>query len=204
MASAESSPGGAPRIGRQPATSVDELSHVALRLFIERGFDATTIDEIAGAVGIGRRTFFRYFASKNDVPWGDFDGLTDAMARHLRALPAEMPLIDALHTAILEFNSYPPEELPYHRQRMALLLNVPSLVAHSTLRYAAWRDAIARFTAERLGCAADDLQPQAIAWGCLAASLAAYEQWLRHDDADLAELLNESFDVLSRMFDRSR
>ena len=203
MATPESSPDVPPRVGRQPATSVEQLTHVALPLFIEHGFDATTIDDIASAAGIGRRTFFRYFASKNDVPWGDFDTLTDGMRAHLRSMPADLPLIDALHAAIVEFNRYPAEELPYHRQRMELLLNVPSLVAHSTLRYAAWRNAIAEFAAHRLGSEPGDLEPQTIAWASLAASLAAYEQWLRHDDADLIALLHESFAVLDRMFDRT-
>ncbi|BDZ52122.1 hypothetical protein GCM10025867_43630 [Frondihabitans sucicola] len=83
----ESSSGDAPRIGRQPATSNAQLSHLGLQLFIERGFDATTIDDIASAAGIGRRTFFRYFSSKNDLPWGDFDTMIASMRAYLFALP---------------------------------------------------------------------------------------------------------------------
>ena len=53
------------------ASQPDELEHVAFELFDRQGFEGTTIDDIAGAqAGIGRRTFFRYFPSKNDVPWG--------------------------------------------------------------------------------------------------------------------------------------
>ncbi|MCQ0020665.1 TetR family transcriptional regulator [Actinomadura madurae] len=60
----------APRVGRRPRTSRGELERVALRLFAERGFEETTVDDIASAAGIGRRTFFRYYGSKNDVVWG--------------------------------------------------------------------------------------------------------------------------------------
>ena len=56
------------RVGRAPATTHGELSHVALALFLERGFDHTTVDDIAAAAGISRRTLFRYFPSKNDLP----------------------------------------------------------------------------------------------------------------------------------------
>ncbi|TQM06248.1 TetR family transcriptional regulator [Pseudonocardia kunmingensis] len=47
-----------------------EVEHIALDLFTERGFDTTTVDDIAAAAGIGRRTVFRYCPSKNDIPWG--------------------------------------------------------------------------------------------------------------------------------------
>ena len=59
--------------GRKRVTSRAELEQTAFALFAERGFEQTTVDEIAAAAGIGRRTFFRYFPSKNDVPWGAFE-----------------------------------------------------------------------------------------------------------------------------------
>ncbi len=190
-----------PRLGRTPSTSQAELSHIALQLFVEHGFDETTIDEIAARAGIGRRTFFRYFPSKNDLPWGEFELLLDRMRAYLQSLPASLPLAEALRQAVIEFNRFPPEEVPYHRQRMALLLNVPTLVAHSTLRYASWRQVVAEFAASRLGVPENGLQPQAIAWAYLAVSLSAYEQWLKHDDADLAELLDSAIRMLGTTFD---
>ncbi|PJJ55186.1 mycofactocin system transcriptional regulator [Compostimonas suwonensis] len=190
------------RIGRQPSTSHAELSHVALQLFIEHGFDNTTVDDIAASAGIGRRTFFRYFPSKNDLPWGDFETLLDRMRVFLRELPADMPVVDALCTAVIEFNRFPLEEVPYHRQRMELLLNVPSLMAHSTLRYTAWRQVLAEYVAGRLDVPVDSLRPQTLAWAFLAVSLSAYEQWLKHDDADLIQLLSEAFRMLDTAFDR--
>lgn len=189
-----------PRIGRRPSTSRAELSHVALQLFVEHGFDETTIDDIAQAAGIGRRTFFRYFSSKNDLPWGDFDAMLDEMRLILRNLPADMPLMQALRAAVIEFNRVPAEEARYHRQRMELLLHVPTLLAHSTLRYAAWRQVVAEYAAERLGVSDDDLEPQAIAWAHLGIALSAYEQWLVQDDADLAELLERALQMLDNGF----
>jgi mycofactocin system transcriptional regulator len=200
--SSEERPPVQPRLGRAPSTSQAELSHIALQLFVENGFDATTIDEIAARAGIGRRTFFRYFPSKNDLPWGDFEQLLDRMRRYLSELPPTLPLVDALRAAVIEFNRFPAEEVPYHRQRMELLLNVPTLVAHSTLRYASWRQVVAEFAAARLGVPEDSLQPQAIAWTYLAVSLSAYEQWLKHDDADLAVLLDSAIRILDSTFDR--
>lgn len=192
------------RSGRRLSTSHAELSHIALMLFVERGFDDTTIDDIAAAAGIGRRTFFRYFASKNDLPWGEFDALLGRMRDYLQALPPELPLVEALKTAVIEFNRFPPEEVPFHRQRMRLILTVPTLVAHSALRYAAWREVISDFVGQRLGISADRLEPQAMAWALLGVSISAYEQWLEHDDADLSELLESAYAMLSTSFDASR
>jgi mycofactocin system transcriptional regulator len=176
---------------------------VALQLFIERGFDATTVDDIAHAAGIGRRTLFRYFPSKNDLPWGDFEAGLEDMRNFLAGLPRDLPLMDALFAAIVDFNRFPAEEIPYHRKRMELLLNVPALVAHSTLRYAAWREVIADFAAGRLGVEADTLEPRSIGWIFLGVSLSAYEQWLQHDDADLIPLIESALAMLRTMFDAS-
>jgi mycofactocin system transcriptional regulator len=185
--------------GRAPSTSKDELGRIGLDLFIERGFDTVTVDDIAAAAGIGRRTFFRYFPSKNDVAWGDFERLLDAFGRALAAAPADMPPIEAIRTAVRQFNDVPLAELPRHRHRMRILLGTPELVAHSTVRYAEWRGVIADFIARRRGVAPHSALPQAVSWACLGISLAAYEQWLASDD-DLLALIDVSFRGLREVF----
>ncbi|GAA4168930.1 mycofactocin system transcriptional regulator [Gryllotalpicola koreensis] len=191
-----STPGGDAPAGRR-ATTVAQLSHVGLQLFIDRGFDETTVDDIAAAAGIGRRTFFRYFASKNDLPWGDFDELVERMRAALAAVPDSEPLYQTLTQAVLDFNSYPASELGYHRERMQLLMTVPSLVAHSTLRYESWREVIAEFAARRLGEPVGSLRPRMLGWVYLAASLGAYEQWLAEPGSDLLDVLGSALDILS-------
>jgi len=190
-----------PRLGRTPSTTHADLSHLALRMFMERGFDATTVDDIAREAGIGRRTFFRYFPSKNDVPWGDFDALLARMRAHLAALPDDLPLMEQLRRSILEFNRFPESEWEYHRRRMDLLLHVPTLLAHSTLRYASWRHVVAEHVARRLDLPVDDLIPQTMAWICLGVCLAAYEQWLVDPDADLLDLLDEAIRLIDERID---
>lgn len=188
------------RVGRAPATSPSDLAHVGLGLILERGFDRVTVDEIAQAAGIGRRTFFRYFASKNDLPWGDFDALLDHMRAHLAAIPDTTPLGDALRDAVVEFNRYPEAELVFHRQRMSILLRTPTLVAHSTLRYESWREVVADFVAARLGVASSSLPAQTIAWTCLGVTLAAYEQWLVDESASLTDVIAQAFDEVGAVF----
>jgi mycofactocin system transcriptional regulator len=184
------------RGGRPPATSRVELERVALALFAARGFAETTVEEIAEAAGVGRRTFFRYFESKNDVMWGEFDALLLAMGDWLAAVDDDVPTIDALREAVVRFNALPPEAVPAHRERMALILRVPALQAHSTLRYAAWRTVVATFVAGRLGEPVDSFAPQLLGHLALGAAVAAYEQWLSDPDADLPGLLGAAFDAL--------
>jgi TetR/AcrR family transcriptional regulator, regulator of mycofactocin system len=178
------------RAGRKRITSRAELEHVAFELFDRQGFERTTVDDIAHAAGIGRRTFFRYFPSKNDIAWGEFDAELDRMRAHLEAVPDQVPLMDAIRTAVVDFNRVAPGQVRWHRRRMALILGTPALQAHSTLRYAAWRQVIAEFTAGRTGQQPDALTPRTIAHVALGVAVAAYEQWLETDSADLAVLLD--------------
>jgi TetR/AcrR family transcriptional regulator, regulator of mycofactocin system len=163
-----------------------------MSLFAARGFDATTVDDIAVAAGIGRRTFFRYFGSKNDVVWGRFDEGLDLLRESLAGVAESVPLGAALRDAIVAFNSLPAEQMPVHRQRMSLILTVSSLQAHSTLMYAEWRRVVAEFVARRLRCDADDLRPRLAGHVLLGAAVAAYEQWLATPRSSLSALLEEA------------
>jgi mycofactocin system transcriptional regulator len=186
--------------GRRRVTSRTELEQVAFGLFAARGFEQTTIDDIAAAAGIGRRTFFRYFPSKNDIPWGMFELELERMRIRLKACPRQVPLMDAIREALVDFNRVDPSQIPWHRRRMQLILRVPALFAHSTLRFAAWRQVVAEFVAERAGTRPDDLAPQAIAHAVLGVAVAAYEQWLDDETADLGLLLDSAMRELAGAF----
>jgi TetR/AcrR family transcriptional regulator, regulator of mycofactocin system len=187
------------QLGRRRITTRAELEHVAFELFERQGFEGTTIDDIAAAAGIGRRTFFRYFASKNDVPWGNFAAELDRMRAWLAACPADTPLMDAVRLAIVHFNTVPAEDLVWHRRRMRLILDVPVLMSHSMLRFAEWRQVIADFVAGRTGQPSRTLLPQTIAYASLGVAIAAYEQWL-HADGELTALLDDAMRDLARAF----
>ena len=86
------------------------------------------------------------------------------------------------------------------RRRMELILRVPALFAHSTLRFTAWREVVAEFVADRTGRRPGELAPQAIAHAVLGVSVAAYEHWLDHPAADLGVLLDDAMRQLSGAF----
>lgn len=178
--------------GRPPVTSHAAIERVAFELFEQRGFEATTMDDIAEAIGVGRRTLFRYYPSKNDILWGQFDEGLRAFAATFAAIPDQVPLPEAIREAIVDFNALDEAAIPQHRQRMALLLRTRALLAHSELRYAAWRGVVADFVARRLRLAPDDLLPVLAGRLALAVALSAYEQWLRDDGRALEDLLREA------------
>jgi mycofactocin system transcriptional regulator len=181
--------------GRPPTTSHEQIETVAFELFAEAGFEETTVDEIAAAVGVGRRTIFRYYPSKNDIVWGDFSHVIERLAGHL-AEGDGLPLMDALRRAAVLSNRYPAEQLPELRQRLTLITTAPSLQENSMLRYAAWRRAIAEWAAARLGQKPDDLVPETLAQTALGASMAAFTRWVSHPREDLEELLDNAYRVL--------
>lgn len=183
-------------MGRPEVTSHAEIEQAAFRLFADRGFEATTLEGIATEVGVGRRTLFRYFPSKNDIPWGQFDDTLDAFRRLLEAMPDDLPLLEAVGRGIIEFNRFPDDASPSHVERMRLILTTPTLQAHSALRYAEWRQVVADYAARRLGVAPDGLEPQLLGHVALAVALTAYERWLDDPTASLVGLLEEGMAVL--------
>ncbi|HWH20233.1 MAG TPA: mycofactocin system transcriptional regulator [Solirubrobacterales bacterium] len=186
-------------IGRPPSTTREEIEAVALDLFAERGFEATTVDDIAAAVGVGRRTLFRYFESKNDIAWGDFDWV---MRRLREALDegAALPLMEALRRGVVESNRYPAEQLPGLRTRMTLITGSAALQGHSALRYAEWRGVVAEWAAERLNERPDDLRPRVIGYTALGAAMASFERWVAGEDEDPLDLIDAAFVGLAAGF----
>lgn len=176
------------------------MGQVALGLFRERGFEQTTVDEIAAELGIARRTLFRYFPSKNDIVWGDFDSVLHRLRAELAARAPAAPMMDTLREAVVASNTYPAELLPELRTRITLIMRVPVLQAHSMLRYEAWRAVVAQFAADRIGADVDDLAPRALGYAALAASTSAFAYWVDAPDADLLSLLDRSYRLLATGF----
>ncbi|WP_405816270.1 TetR family transcriptional regulator [Streptomyces sp. NBC_01390] len=147
----------------------DALVRAALTLFTSKGYEHTTVDEIAEAVEVSQRTFFRYFAGKEDAA---FAVHRIAEARFIQAVrerpPHEAPL-EALRQAVLEgwptiheaVESVVPAELQmrmYH-----LIESTPMLLAAHMRRSAETEEAVARLIAEREGVDVDgDLRPRVV------------------------------------------
>ncbi len=185
------------RVGRRRSTSWDHISNVAIDLFTARGFDDVSVDDVAEAAGIARRTLFRYYPSKNALPWGDFEAHLARMRDLLSDLDPEVGIEAALRTALLAFNTFDEAETARHRQRMRVILQTAALQAYSMTMYAGWRAVVVTFVARRLGMKEADLVPQTVAWTMLGVALSAYQVWLDDESVSLLQALGDAFDTVS-------
>lgn len=158
------------------------------------------MEDIAEAVGIGRRTVFRYFPSKNEIVWGDWAGELARLRRNLAATPTDVPVVEAVRQAVLATNRFGVEDLPGLRVRMQLLTSVPTLQAYSTLRYQEWRQEIAEFAAARTGQPPEALFCQTLGYATLGVTLAAFLRWVQVGTSELRPLLEAALDPLVNGF----
>jgi len=186
----------ADRGGRPTVTTPHELAAVAQQLFVERGFDATSVDDIALEAGIGRRTFFRYFPTKADVLFVESVAELRRLEEHLAGGGRTEPYQEVVTRSVIAALRFPDVERTWARQRAQLVLTVPAVQAHAMSRYAAWRAAAASFAAGRCGQPADALFPLAVGHAVLAATLTAHQHWLAHPGSDLFETLACSLALL--------
>jgi mycofactocin system transcriptional regulator len=190
----------AARRGRPRSTSCRELRLIALRLFGERGFENTTIEQIAAEAGVSERTFFRYFSTKASVLWTEFDTEVGAIRAALAAVPDDMPMMEAIRGAVVAANHYHAEDVPEMRQRMNLIATVPALSFSAAEHYEAWEQAIREFVGRRLGQPADSLYPLAVGRAVLAVCRASYDRWSARADTDLTVYLDAALTALSAGF----
>jgi len=190
------------RVGRRRSTTPEHITDVALELFTARGFAEVSVDDVAQAAGISRRTLFRYYASKNAILWGDFEAHLAHLQDLLDNVDPKVRMGEALRTALLAFNTFDESETVRHRQRMRVILETAELQAYSMTMYAGWREVIAGFVAHRLSVKTTDPLPQTVAWTMLGVALSAYEHWLGNESVTLPEALGNAFDVVGAGLER--
>jgi AcrR family transcriptional regulator len=184
----------------------DELRNAALMLLATRGFDAVTVDEIAAAAGMSRRTFFRYFASKEDVVVSFMADMADDIAAELATRPAAEPPSVALRHAFwmpLAGCTDHPDHTERSRVVVRLVLDNPSLEARWLEHQLHCRTELAAELATRRG-----LDPISDPYPPLAAGMAllAFENVLRRwrpgdDEKRLADLTDQAFAVVTPALD---
>ncbi|HEV8623855.1 MAG TPA: TetR family transcriptional regulator [Acidimicrobiia bacterium] len=190
-----------PRLGlreRRKRLTAAELEAAAYRLFGERGFDAVTVDDIAAEADVSRRTFFRYFASKEDVLLADHFVQLARLREAMAGRPADEPIITALRNALLSLTSDFEERKDLVVTRARLMRDTPSLQARSLVHQKLWEDAMQEMVAARLGVdPVKDLRPGVVSAATLAAMRVAFTSWLAAGcDGDLIELTMKALDFL--------
>ncbi|MEU1459188.1 TetR family transcriptional regulator [Streptomyces sp. NPDC005727] len=142
---------------RKKRRTREALLRAALELFTTQGYERTTVDEIAEAVDVSQRTFFRYFAGKEEVAFAVQDMTEALFVEAVRARPAHEAPMEALRQAILEgweairetVDSAVPVELYLRMYRT--IESTPALLAAHLRRSVTTEETIARLLAAREG-----------------------------------------------------
>jgi AcrR family transcriptional regulator len=185
---------------RKKTATRDRILASAQRLFLEQGYDATTVEQIAAAAGVSHMTFFRYFPSKEDVALSDsYDPL---IASFIAQTPAAWPLIQRIRAALVQ-----GLRLVYDDARDSLLAQVKLIVSTPALRERMWASQIATQEVILQALEADQRDPRAslearvTVAACLAAAATAVLTWVENDGTpELPDLIEQAFDALTRGF----
>lgn len=176
----------------------------AFALFERKGFDATTVDEIAEAVDVSPRTFFRYFASKEEVALSLLEDQLGVFLTRLANRPPDEPVLTALrHTAVATIRDLEAGDCgvdPTQYECMDLLMaNSPTLTARAMELATARTGALAELIALRMGVDPKaDPRPQLVACVAICAVQTAVNVWRENErDATKAELVERAFLLLA-------
>lgn len=127
-------PAARPSPGRPTQIDRAELARVAIELFKSRGYDAVSMEDVATAAGVGRRSLFRYFPSKADLVWDGVDPVSAELRRQLEAAASDIPLIDAYIDAFIRALSTDAIDLELSRTRLRIIGSHPELFAQASMR----------------------------------------------------------------------
>lgn len=166
----------------------DALVAAAFQLFLERGYEQTTVDDIVALAGVGRRSFFRYFPSKEDVVFPDHERCLADMTAFLAAGDEDdEPVRRVCDAARLVLRMY-AENPTFSVQRYRLTKKVPGLRAYELSVVWRYERALAEYLRGRFASRRDGtLQADVIAAAVVAAHNNALRSWLRSDGQDDAD-----------------
>jgi AcrR family transcriptional regulator len=153
-----------------------------MRLFSEHGYAATTIQMIATESGVSRTSVFRYWGSKSEIVWSEFDLHTRRLAELLRAADPDAPTMGVVRQCVVENLRLSMDASASWLERFAVLDSAPELKPEEYAHWVAWADTVSAFVAERHGLDAGDVGPQAIGGAVQSAFLAVLRQWLTAED----------------------
>jgi AcrR family transcriptional regulator len=178
-----------------------ELTDAAFRLFAERGFDETTIEDIVEQVEVSPRTFFRYFDSKEDVVIGFFDDMGLELRAMLAARPADEPPFVALGAALGSLIDLYEEQADRVIAAKRLARETPAIRARLLDKHARWENWVTAELCERAGTE-DEQRSRLIAAVGLAAYGTAVNSWCTTEGKkDLHALVDGALREVGKGFD---
>ena len=179
-----------------------ELTDAAFRLFAERGFDETTIEDIVEQVEVSPRTFFRYFDSKEDVVIGFFDDMGLELRAMLEARPADEPPFEALRGALASLIDLYEERAERVMAAKRLAHETPAIRARLLDKHARWENWVTEVLCDRAETGQGDPHARLIAAVALAAYGTAVNSWCTVEGRqDLHALVDDALREVGKGFD---
>jgi AcrR family transcriptional regulator len=183
---------------RKKQQTRQSLRREALRLFGERGFDATTIQDITEAADVAPRTFFLHFGSKEDVLLGDARDGVAAFEEMLRDRPDDEDVFTAVRETVIGLLALDDTPVEETRLQARLMIDAPSLMGRVYEHYVEFEEIIARAVADRFGLDAErDAYPRLLSTCAMTAVRVALVLWYQRGEKEpLADVVAELFTVL--------
>lgn len=183
-----------------------DIVRIATRMFAIRGFDEVTVDEIAAEAEVSHRTFYRYFATKEELVLGPLRHGLDDFVTEFAQRPSSESVIASVRGVIMDLAANYEHDLDNDRQRASLVRTTPSLQQRQYERHTAFENAMVPLIAQRLDVdPADDIRPALIAGCAVAAIRAATSQWLLGEATrPLMPLVEQALAMLTKAFDDIR
>ena len=178
---------------RRKRRTAEAIVAAALELFAERGFERTTIEQIAAAADISRRTFFRYFADKEELFFAEDERLLEVVEATLDAAPAGEPVLELARRATRALAAHSVADPERRLARERLIAATPALQARRLAKNLRWEQAITARLRELGSGEQEALLVPKLAMACFQT---AYERWVRDPGQDLPGLVDESFAAL--------
>jgi len=184
---------------RKKEATREALIAAAVHLFAEKGYDATTIEDIAEVVDVSSRTFHRYFAVKEDVLFADAEARLRRFEAALAARPADEDILESLRAAAQVMAEMLLDRPELEAARHRLFMNSPALRAQGLRHTEEWARVVAEHAASRLGLDGHDALPQLLG-GCTAVVLrTSRQQWANNPRTDLRREIDRGFDMISHL-----
>jgi AcrR family transcriptional regulator len=194
----------APRRGRPRVSSRAALEEVAFSLLLRDGYEATTVQAIMTAGGVGRTTFFRYFGSKGGIVWGEFDRAIERLRGRLDAA-GDVPIMAAILAAVAESTELSRDAAPdTWLDRFRVLDSDRALSGETAEHWRLWAAQIAGYVEQRAYLPAGSVVPAAIGGAIQAGYVAVLRGWAADVAAETTSLRSALLplgDALQRLID---
>jgi AcrR family transcriptional regulator len=169
----------------------EALSAAAEHLFLSHGFEQTTVEQIALSAGVSRRTFFRYYASKEDVMVECSDRLGEMLLAELAARPPDEPPLLAIRNALVPAVESALADRDLVRYVIRILRETRVLRRAMMERRNRLEERIAALMVRRLGTAPNDNTPMLLAFVTRALHDTAFNAWYDHETDDISGLVDD-------------